>query len=112
MFVKGFNVFPREVEEVLHAHPKVGMAAVVGAPDPPTGGERLVAFIVPRPGERAQEAEIAAHCAARLVNYKRPSEVRVVGQLPLTAARKLDRIALRRVARGEQEELAASRPST
>ena len=112
VFVKGFNVFPREVEEVLHAHPKVGMAAVVGAPDPPTGGERLVAFIVPRPGERAQEAEFAAHCAARLVNYKRPSEVRVVGQLPLTAARKLDRIALRRVARGEQEELPASRPST
>jgi long-chain acyl-CoA synthetase len=103
VFVKGFNVFPREVEEVIHAHPKVALVAVVGAPDSRTGGERLVAFVVPRPGERAHEAEISAHCASRLVNYKRPSEVRVVGQLPLTAAQKPDRIALRRVARGEQE---------
>jgi long-chain acyl-CoA synthetase len=111
VFVKGFNVFPREVEEVIHTHPGVGMVAVVGAPDPRTGGERLVAFIVPRPGESAQEAEISVHCASRLADYKRPSEVRVVGQLPLTAAQKPDRIALRRVARGEQE-LPASRPST
>ena len=111
VFVKGFNVFPREVEEMIHAHPKVGMVAVVGVPDPRTGGERLVAFIVPRPGERTHEAEISAHCASRLVNYKRPSEVRMVAQLPLTAAQKLDRIALRRVACGEQE-LPASRRST
>ena len=103
VFVKGFNVFPREVEEVIHAHPKVGMVAVVGAPDSRSGGERLVAFIVPRTGEMVDEAEISAHCASQLVSYKCPSEVRVLGRLPMTGAQKADRIALRRVARGEQK---------
>jgi long-chain acyl-CoA synthetase len=103
VFVNGFNVFPREVEEVIYAHPKVGMAAVVGAPDARSMGERLVAFVVPRAGEKIDEAEISTHCASHLVNYKCPSEVRVIGQLPMTGAGKPDRIALRRVARGEQE---------
>jgi long-chain acyl-CoA synthetase len=66
-------------------------------------GERLVAFIVPRAGGKLDQAEISAHCASQLVNYKCPSEVRVVERLPLTGAGKPDRIALRRVARGEQE---------
>jgi long-chain acyl-CoA synthetase len=73
VFVKGFNVFPREVEEVIHTHPKVGMVGVVGVPDARTGGERLVAFVVPRTGEMVDSAEIAQYCALRLVNYKRPS---------------------------------------
>lgn len=96
VFVKGFNVFPREVEEVIHTYPKVDMAGVVGVPDARTGGERLVAFVVPRAGETVDAAEISAHCASRLVGYKCPTEVRVVGQLPITAAKKLDRAALRR----------------
>jgi hypothetical protein len=49
----GFNVFPREVEEKIHAHPSVGMVAVVGAPDSRSEGKRLVAFIMPRTGEMA-----------------------------------------------------------
>ncbi len=98
VLVKGFNVFPREVEEVIHTHPKVGAVGVVGAPDPRTGGERLVAFIVPRTGETLSETEITTHCAERLVGYKCPTEVRVVEQLPMTAAQKLDRVALRRTA--------------
>jgi long-chain acyl-CoA synthetase len=103
VFVKGFNVFPREVEEVIHTHPKVGMVGVVGAADARTGGERLVAFVVPRTGEMVDSAEISAYCASRLANYKCPSEVRVVELLPITAAHKLDHAALRRAARGEQE---------
>jgi long-chain acyl-CoA synthetase len=71
---------------------------VVGAPDARSGGERLVAFVVPRTGEALSDAEIAAHCAERLVGYKCPAEVRVVEQLPMTGAQKLDRVALRRVA--------------
>jgi acyl-CoA synthetase (AMP-forming)/AMP-acid ligase II len=51
VFVKGFNVLPREVEEVIHTHPKVGTVGVVGVPDARTGGERLVAFVVPRTGK-------------------------------------------------------------
>ena len=103
VFVKGFNVFPREVEEVIHTHPKVGMVGVVGVLDARTGGERLVAFVVPRTGKIVDPAELSAYCASRLVNYKCPTEVRVVGQLPITAAHKLDRVALRRAARSEQE---------
>lgn len=103
VFVKGFNVFPREVEEAIHTHQSVGMVGVVGAPDARTGGERLVAFVVPRTGEKVAAAEISAHCASRLVGYKCPTEVRVVGRLPITGAQKLDRMALRRAARGEQE---------
>ena len=103
VFVKGFNVFPREVEEVIHTHSKVDVAGVVGVPDARTGGERLVAFVVPRAGEKIDVAEISAYCASRLVDYKCPAEVRVVKQLPLTSAQKLDRIALRRAARSEQE---------
>jgi long-chain acyl-CoA synthetase len=104
VFVKGFNVFPREVEEAIHTHPDVGMVGVVGVPDPRTGGERLVAFVVPRPGGKVDAADISAHCASRLVSYKCPTEVRVVGQLPLTGAQKLDRMALRRALSGEQKQ--------
>jgi long-chain acyl-CoA synthetase len=103
VFVKGFNVFPREVEEAIHTHQSVGMVGVVGVPDARTGGERLVAFVAPRPGEKLDAAEISTHCASRLVGYKCPTEVRVVGQLPITGAKKLDRMALRRAACGEQE---------
>jgi long-chain acyl-CoA synthetase len=60
VFVKGFNVFPREVEEVIHAHSKVDAVGVVGVPDARSGGERLVAFIVPRTGERIDVDEISA----------------------------------------------------
>jgi long-chain acyl-CoA synthetase len=97
VFVKGFNVFPREVEEVIYTHPKVGMVGVVGAPDARSEGERLIAFVVPRTGETVDETEISAHCASRLVGYKCPAEVRVVGQLPMTGAQKIDRVALRRM---------------
>ena len=99
VFVKGFNVFPREVEEVIYTHPKVAAVGVVGAPDARTAGERLVAFVVPRTGEMVNAAEISVHCASRLVGYKCPTEVRVLGQLPMTANQKLDRVALRREAR-------------
>ena len=95
VFVKGFNVFPREVEEVISTHPKVGMVGVVGMPDARTAGERLVAFVVPRAGETIDEAEISAYCSSRLVNYKCPAEVHVVEQLPVTTIGKLDRAALR-----------------
>ena len=100
VFVKGFNVFPRQVEEVLYTHPAVAAAGVVGVPDARTGGERLVAYVVPRRGEAVEAEEVAAHCASRLVAYSCPSEIRVVQALPMTGAQKLDRLALRRVAEG------------
>jgi long-chain acyl-CoA synthetase len=103
VLVKGFNVFPREVEEALYAHPGVAAAGVVGAPDARTGGERLVAYVVPRAGEALTEAGIAAHLAERLVAYKCPDDIRIVEALPMTGAQKLDRIALRREARASTD---------
>jgi long-chain acyl-CoA synthetase len=52
VLVKGFNVFPREVEEAIHTHPEVAAVGVVGVPDERTGGERLVAYVVPRAGAK------------------------------------------------------------
>jgi long-chain acyl-CoA synthetase len=53
VFIKGFNVFPREVEEVVHTHPKVSAVGVVGVPDVRTSGEGLVAFVVPGKGSNS-----------------------------------------------------------
>jgi long-chain acyl-CoA synthetase len=100
VFVKGFNVFPREVEEVIHTHPEVDVVGVVGVAEARSGGERLVAFVVPQKGKTIDSDDISAYCSARLVGYKCPTEVRVVTQLPTTGAQKLDRVALRRLAAG------------
>jgi long-chain acyl-CoA synthetase len=105
VLVKGFNVFPREVEEAIHAHPQVSAVGVVGVPDPRSGGERLVAWVVPRVGgDPPTEAGIAAHLAARLVAYQCPEDIRFVDALPMTGAQKLDRMALRRLARDTPAE--------
>ncbi len=100
ILVKGFNVFPREVEEVIHTHPKVATVGVVGVPDV-RSGERVVAYVVPRAGETLSEREIAAYLAEHLVAYKCPGVIRIVKALPTTGAQKLDRVALRRRA-GEE----------
>ncbi len=77
----GYNVYPREVEEVLFGHPAVAEAAVVGKPDPRMG-EEVVAFVVLKPGAAASPEEIIAYCQERLAAYKYPREVRVVAELP------------------------------
>jgi len=100
VLVKGFNVFPREVEEVIHTHPKVAAAGVVGAPDA-RSGERVVAYVVPRAGEALSEAELSAFLLERLVAYKCPGAIRIVDALPMTGVQKLDRAALARQAREE-----------
>jgi len=101
VFVKGFNVFPREVEEVIHTHPKVAAVGVVGAPDE-RSGERVIAYVVAREGETLLAEEVSAYVAGRLVGYKCPTEVQIVEALPMTGAQKLDRMALRRVAASQE----------
>jgi malonyl-CoA/methylmalonyl-CoA synthetase len=76
----GYNVYPREVEEVLLAHPAVVDAAVVGAPDP-EWGERVCAFVV---GD-APDGELVAWCAERLAPYKRPRRWERLDQVPRNA---------------------------
>jgi long-chain acyl-CoA synthetase len=97
VLVNGFNVFPREVEEAIIAHAKVAAVGVVGVPDE-RSGERVVAYVVPRQGEELSAAGIAAFAAERLASFKCPADIRIVSQLPMTGAHKLDRVALRRLA--------------
>ncbi len=94
VIVGGFNVYPREVEDALHAHPQVREAAVVGVPDA-YRGEALVASVVLAADGAASEAELLAHLAQRLVKYKLPKAVRIVEALPKTSVGKVDKNRLR-----------------
>ena len=77
----GYNVYPREIEEVLFAHPAVAEAAVIGRPDPRLG-EEVVALLVLKPGAQADPDDIIAYCRERLAAYKYPREVIIVDDLP------------------------------
>jgi O-succinylbenzoic acid--CoA ligase len=88
----GENVSPAEVEEALRAHPAVSDVAVVGAPDP-EWGEAVVAYVVA--GGNVTEEDLRSHCRGRIAAHKSPKRVRIVAELPRTAAGKVDRRALR-----------------
>jgi len=90
----GYNVYPREVEEVLYQHPKVQDAAVIGLPDG-LRGEKITAYIKLIPGETATPAEIRAFCRERLAPYKQPRKVIFRESLPTTLAGKVLRRQLR-----------------
>jgi long-chain acyl-CoA synthetase len=90
----GFNVYPRDVEDVLLAHPAIVGAAAVGRPDPKLG-EEVVAFVQLAPGASPTPDELMAYAREHLGAYKYPREIRVVDALPLTSVMKLDRKALR-----------------
>ena len=90
----GFNVYPRDVEDVLLAHPDVTAAAVVGRPDPRVG-EEVVAFVSVRPGSEVTGEALREWSRARLSAAKYPREVRLVDAVPLTSVLKTDRKAVR-----------------
>jgi long-chain acyl-CoA synthetase len=94
IIVGGYNVYPRQVDEVLFKHPAIAEAATVGRSDARLG-EVLVAFVVLRPGATLSEQEFFEYCRANLVKYRRPVAVGFVEALPRTNARKLDKRALR-----------------
>jgi acyl-CoA synthetase (AMP-forming)/AMP-acid ligase II len=89
----GYNVYPREVEDVLCAHPAVVEAAVIGIPDE-VWGEAVTAFVVSRDPDVA-EAELIAFARDRLAGYKVPKSVRQVAEIPKSAVGKPLRRALR-----------------
>jgi long-chain acyl-CoA synthetase len=90
----GYNVYPREVEDVLLLDPAVAEAAVVGLPDP-EWGERVVAFVVAAPGARVDEAALDRRCLEAIARHKRPKEYRLVGELPRNPAGKVLKKQLR-----------------
>ena len=94
----GYNVYPREIEEVLHRHPGVAEAAVVGVPDA-RYGEDVMAVVVLKPGATDGPKDIVAWCRTRLAGYKRPHIVEVRDSLPLGPTGKVLKQALRASAR-------------
>jgi len=92
--VSGFNVFPKEVEDVVGTHPAVAECAVVGVPDDRTG-EAVRALVVLRPGAKASPEEIVDHCRATLARFKCPREVVFVDRLPKHVTGKVMRRDLR-----------------
>lgn len=101
----GFQVWPREVEEVLQDHPAVQEAGVGGIQDP-YRGETVKAWIVLKPDESVTPRELQTHCKEHLANYKIPSEIEFRDELPRTHVGKLLR---RELVRQDQEKNASAR---
>lgn len=94
IIVSGYNVYPREVEEVLYMHDAVLEAAVVGVPDS-YRGEIVKALVVLRAAVEATPDDLVRHCAANLARYKVPAIVELVTELPRTRVGKIDKARLR-----------------
>jgi long-chain acyl-CoA synthetase len=84
----GYNVYPREVEEVLMTHPDVSLAAVIGVPHE-SHGEEVKAVVIPNAGATTSEDELVAWCREQMASYKYPRIVEYVDSLPMTATGKI-----------------------
>ncbi len=104
VIVGGYNVYPREVDEVLYEHPDVLEAVVIGIPHR-SRGEVLKAFVVPRPESNVTMADLIAHCRKKLANYKIPKHVEFCEELPKTFVGKVLRRTLREM---EMDKMHAS----
>ena len=93
----GFNIYPREIDEVLSRHPKIEEAITLGIEDP-YRGETVKAFIVPKRGETITAEEIILFCKERLAPYKVPKEIEFRAELPKSAVGKI----LRKILRDEE----------
>ncbi len=94
IIVSGFNVYPREVEDVIGSHPDVAEVAVVGMPHPYTG-EAVKAYVVARPGTHLAPSDVTAYVGTRLARFKWPTIIELVGALPHSATGKVAKGRLR-----------------
>ncbi|MEI6084167.1 MAG: long-chain fatty acid--CoA ligase [Verrucomicrobiota bacterium] len=94
--VRGMNVYPREIEEVLYTFPNVREAAVIARPDEKRG-ETAIAFVCANEGAALDSAAILKYCRARLADYKLPREVRILDKLPRTATGKIAKLELKKL---------------
>jgi len=90
----GYNIYPREIDEVLFEHPKILEACAVGIPDP-YRGETIKAFVVLKPGQTMTEEEVIKYCGEKLAKYKVPRIVEFIGSLPKSMVGKILRKELR-----------------
>ena len=94
ILVSGFNVYPREVEQVLATHPDIQEAAILGIPDP-YAGEAVKAWVVLRPGSTLTPDQIMDHAALSLAGFKCPTVLAIVDELPHSATGKVSKGRLR-----------------
>ncbi len=93
----GYNIYPREIDEVLYQHPKIADAVSVGIADE-YRGETVKAFVVPKAGETLTEEDVISFCKKKLAAYKSPKIVEFRDELPKSAVGKI----LRKVLRDEE----------
>ena len=90
----GENIYPREIEDFLHTHPKVADVYVIGLPDAKLG-ETVVAWVQLKHGEQASEEEIRAFCRGKIAYFKIPQYVRFVDEFPQTVTKKVQKYLMR-----------------
>ncbi len=93
----GENVYPREVEEFLYTHPKVADVQVIGVPDE-RFVEEVMAWVMLKPGETADEDEIREYCKGKIAHYKIPRYVKMATEFPMTVTGKIQKFKMREVA--------------
>lgn len=90
----GFNVYPREVEEVLYTHPNVIECAIIGRPDP-VFGEKIAAYVVTKTEQ--EEEELREYCKQKLVHYKTPDYIIFIKEIPKSGTGKMLKTALKKL---------------
>ena len=93
IIVGGYNVYPREIEEVLYLHPEIAEAVVIGVPDPNTG-EAVHCYVVPK-NKTLTENDVLSHCKKHLAKYKRPAAIVFMDEIPKNSTGKILRRALK-----------------
>ncbi|MFA7692124.1 MAG: AMP-binding protein [Candidatus Hydrogenedentales bacterium] len=97
----GMNIYPREIEEVLYAHPKVLETSVVGVPDP-ARGEEVMAFVSPIDGETIIPEELVEYLQQRIAKYKLPKKIEIMKELPKGPTGKILKRELKVIAAGKK----------
>lgn len=92
----GFNIYPREIEEVIMTYPGVAETAVIGVPDP-EWGEAVKAVVVAQADTRLSAEEIIQHCRLNLSGYKKPKSIEFIQKIPKSPYGKIDRRSLKKV---------------
>jgi len=90
----GENIYPREVEDFLHTHPKIADVYVIGIPDARLG-ETVLAWVQLKPGETATADEIQGYCKGKIAYFKIPQYVRFVDGFPMTVTKKVQKFLMR-----------------
>ena len=93
----GENVYPREIEEFLYTHPKISDVQVIGVPDE-RFGEEVMAWVMLRQGESADEQEIREYCRGKIAHFKVPRYVKVTEEFPMTVTGKIQKFRMREMA--------------